>query len=190
MRIRNSVYYSNNTSKTINLLSDNIIDSENGVFLYHWGIEPDLIKQGNKIDCIELSMDQKESFDFGGGRKEAIYFFPWNFAKTINRLKFQFIYPASLGDITMQFFHAGKIQKKKFPFHKPLNTKSRENGRKEDRKIIYEFTLPKDKIDMDNLYFFLLHKKESGEEKSENVHKKLGRRICSCVEKICRKSRV
>ena len=151
--------YSNNISKTIALLPDNIIDSGNEVFLYHWDIEPALIKQGNKIDCIELSMAQKESFDFEGRRKEAIYFFPWNFAKKIKKINFEFIYPASLGDIVVQFFSAGKIEQNRYPFHKSINTKDRESGRKANNKIIYQFNLNKDEINIDNLYFFLLHKR-------------------------------
>lgn len=157
--------YSNNISKTIALLPDNIIDSGNEVFLYHWDIEPALIKQGNKIDCIELSMDQKESFDFEGRRKEVIYFFPWNFAKKIKKIKFEFIYPASLGDIVVQFFSAGKIEQNRYPFHKSINTKDRESGQKENNKIIYQFTLNKDEINIDNLYFFLLHKRQSDGDK-------------------------
>ena len=140
-------------------MSDNIIDSGNGVFLYHWDIEPDLIKQGNKIDCIELSMDQKESFDFGGGRKEAIYFFPWNFAKKIHKINFEFTYPESVGEIVMQLFCAGTIKGARYPFHKSISTKDTDDGRKQGNKIIYTFPLNENEINIDNLYFFLLHRR-------------------------------
>lgn len=84
----------NNVPQTINLLPDNRVDSENDIILCHWDIPDDTIKDGKKIEKIELYMEQKKSFDFNN--KEVIFFYPWNFAKKIDKIKFKIVYPKSL----------------------------------------------------------------------------------------------
>ncbi len=148
--------YCNGIDETINLLRDNII-SRNRVYLYHWDIPSKLIKRKNKIDKIELSMNQYNGFDFE--RKEVIYFFPWNFAKKINSVQFNFAYPISLGEISIQLFEAGKIKGEKYPNYTSLTTISEEKRVDTEKQMkIYEFMLERENINMDNLYYILIHK--------------------------------
>ena len=146
----------NDEKETIELLSDNRTDSENGISLCHWDIPTRVIKDGKKIDQIELLMQQKDSFDFS--RKEVIYLFPWNYAKKIDEVKLRITYPDSLGIISMQLFEVGKIKGKKFPVHTSLKTISKGKLLK-NHTYTYEFEIGKEHIQMNNLYYILLHKR-------------------------------
>lgn len=148
----------NGETKSIRLLPDNKVNSKNDIFMCHWNIPDELIKKGNKVDKIELTMEQKNSFDFNN--KEVIYFFPWNFAKKIDKLKFEITYPMSLGKISMQLFEVGKIKGKRFPFHHSIDTTMDENYSTDEKKktFTYNFGLKKENINMSNLYYILLHR--------------------------------
>lgn len=146
----------NNVTQTINLLSDNRTNSENDIALYHWDIPNAVIKDGKIIEKIELYMEQKESFNFN--KKEVIFFYPWNFAKKINKINFKIIYPKSLNKIYMQLFEAGKVKGKNYPFNHSLDTSPIERFYEgENDTLIYEYKLQKE-IVMENLYYILLHK--------------------------------
>lgn len=147
----------NGVPETRNLLPDNQIDSENDIFLCHWDIPDYAIKKGNKVDEIELIMEQKNSFDFNN--KETIYFFPWNFARKIGQIKFIITYPMSLGELSMQLFEVGKVRREKFPSHHSLDTTAKEKFLKNEDNctFTYEFYLDKD-INVENMYYILLQK--------------------------------
>ena len=150
------IIYCNKVPQTINLLPDNRVDSKNDIFLCHWDIPVDTIKDYKKIEKIELIMEQKESFNFND--KEVIFFYPWNFAKKINKIKFKIVYPKYLDKINMQLFEVGKVKGKKYPFKRSLDTSAIERFSEEDKDtLIYEFNLQKEII-MENLYYILLHK--------------------------------
>ena len=148
----------NKQPETIKLLGDNITNSGNGVFLYHWDIPKNSIKNDGKIDKIALTMDQVNSFDFS--KKEVIYFWPWNFAKKINKIKFRISYPASLGKFSMQLLEVGDFLGEKYPFTHSVGTTSIEkfSGNSTGEIFTDEFLLDKKDIHIDNLYYFLLHK--------------------------------
>lgn len=78
---QNFTIYCNENPETIPLLLDNRDNSENDIYLCHWDIPKRVIKNGKKVDKIELTMEQKSSFDFNN--KEVIYFYPWNFGRKI-----------------------------------------------------------------------------------------------------------
>ncbi len=159
MQSQEFVVKCNDFSETRYLLQDNQIDSENDIFLYHWDIPDYTIKNENKVDEIRISMKQKNSFDFNN--KEVIYLFPWNFAKKVENINFKITYPITLGEISMQLFEVGKYKEEKFPFHHSIDTSAKERfyRNEDDNTITYEFCLKKD-INIENLYYILLHKTE------------------------------
>lgn len=146
----------NNVPIPLDPLIDNTCDSENDIFLYHWDIPEDIIKDGKKIDKIEISMKQKAAFDFS--RKEVIYFFPNNFAKKIDNVQFEIIYPMTLNKIAMQIWEAGKIKNNKFPSCHSIDTSSEAKLIKDNdnQTFSYKFTLKKQNINMENLYYILM----------------------------------
>lgn len=148
----------NGLPATGDLLEDNKDDSENGIFLCHWNIPERTIKDGKKIDNIELTMEQKNSFDFNN--KEVIYLFPWNFARKIGKIKFKITYPKPLGDISMQLFEVGDVKGHKFPYNHSLEGTTKENffEDKDGNTSTYEFSLEEKNINVENLYYILLHK--------------------------------
>ena len=101
-------------------------------------------------------MEQKSSFAFDN--TEVIYFFPWNFANKINKVTFRIVYPNTLGKISMQLFEAGKIKGHKFPHHHSLETTVNQNYNEENNTYVYEFYIKEENLNMDNLYYILLHK--------------------------------
>ena len=155
---QNFIISYNGITETRDLLPDNRDDSENDIILCHWDIPNYAIKDGKKVDKIELTMEQKSSFDFNN--KELIYFYPWNFARKIEKLKFKIIYPMSLGEISMQLFEAGKVKGKRFPCHHSLEATSKEKFSKDidNNTITYEFCLEKENLKVENLYYIILHK--------------------------------
>ncbi|MBU5481551.1 hypothetical protein [Blautia sp. MSJ-19] len=159
------IVYVNNEKHTIPLLTDNVFYSGNGVYLCHWNIPKEAVKSGNKIDKIELLMSTKESFDFSS--KEVIYFFPWNFGAKIKKLEFAISFPEKLEKIYVQLFEVGKIKGKKYPMHQSISTTSNENYSPDETtdKKIYTFR-GLENINMQNLYYFLLHKEAFGQDKT------------------------
>lgn len=149
------IIYCNGTPETRPLLPDNQINSENGIFLYHWNIPDNFIKKDNTVEKIELKMEQKNSFDLN--QKEAIYLFPWNIAAKIEKIELIITYPAFLGEISMQLFELGKIKREKFPYHSSLNSSPLEKDKSKDGTTIsYKFDI-KD-VNVENLYYILLQK--------------------------------
>lgn len=148
----------NNNRETIDWLLYNKIDSGNDIFLCCWNIPSGTIKNGNRIDSIELNMEQKNKFDFDS--QEAIYLFPCNFGKKINKLTFQIIYPISLGKISIQLFEAGKIKGKKFPDRNPITSLPDQEYviNEVENTVTCSLDLNRD-INMNNLYYILLHKR-------------------------------
>lgn len=143
----------NDNPETRPLLPDNQINSENGVSLYHWNIPERLKKNGNKVEEMELRMEQKNGFDFNN--KEAINLFPWNIAKKIKKIELKITYPASLGEISMQIFELGKIKGEKFPYHYSFDSKPYEESKDATTKS-YIFNI--DDVHEENLYYVLLQK--------------------------------
>lgn len=156
-------YVNNNDTHSVPLLDDNVIHSGNGVYLWHWNIPKDSIKDKGKIDKMEISMSTSDSFDFSD--KEVIYFYPWNLGDKIDDLEFTISFPENLDQIYVQLFEVGKIKGKKFPMHQSISITSNENYSLDEmtKKKTYTFYTDEN-INMHNLYYFLLHKGEYGQE--------------------------
>ncbi|MCB6545893.1 hypothetical protein [Blautia glucerasea] len=80
------------------------------MYLWHWNIPEDSIKDKGKIDKMEISISTSDSFDFSD--KEVIYFYPWNLGDKIDDLEFTISFPENLEQIYVQLFEVGKIKGK------------------------------------------------------------------------------
>lgn len=143
------VYCGSNLCK-VELLYDNIQDSQNDIYLCHWDIPKEAVKKDNRIDKIELKMLQENSFNFVN--KEVIYLFPWNYAAKIENINFKISFSCDIKNISMQLFEVGKIPGKSFPYHRSLETIPYTEGKTE-----YSFNILKEELNMDNLYYILIH---------------------------------